>query len=224
MSKRIQYTAKDGSKLEAEVGEPSGSGKAPAVVIVQEWFGISDHIKWLVDELASHGFLAIAPDLYHGRLAKNDGEAGKMMGELDKKRAVKEIGDAVTYATTLARFGGKVGITGFCLGGALTFAAGADDRVSALAPFYGLPPVAPDWSKVRAPIQAHFSKTDQWATVAGAEEIKRAVDAAGKTTMELHVYDAGHAFMRKGDPAKYDEAASKLAWQRVLAFLHTHLG
>jgi carboxymethylenebutenolidase len=224
MSQRIHYTAKDGTKLEGAQAEPDGSGKAPAIVIVQEWHGISAHISGLVDRFAAEGFLAIAPDLYHGKLAKDDAEAGKLMGALDKPKAVKEVVDAIAFARTLPRSNGKVALTGFCLGGALTFAAAAqDEQLSAALPFYGLPSVPVDWTKVRAPIQAHFAKVDDWATVSGAEEIQRAIAKAGRTTMELHVYDAGHAFMRETDPRKYDAPAAKLAWERSLAFLRKHL-
>jgi carboxymethylenebutenolidase len=225
MAKRESYTAKDGTKLEAEIGEPSGDAKAPAIVIVQEWHGINDHIRSLVDRFAAEGFLAVAPDLYHGTIAKTADEAGKLMNALDKPKAVKEIGDAAAFARAHARSNGKVGVTGFCLGGALAFAAAAThEGLSAVVPFYGLPGMPLPWDKVTAPILAHFAKHDDWATAAGAEEIKRAIDTAKKTTMELHVYDAKHAFMRDSDPATYDAASAKIAWKRTLDFLHAHLG
>lgn len=224
MTKRASYTTKNGT-LEAEVAEPGGTAKVPAVVIVQEWHGLSEFVRSLVDRFASEGFLAIAPDLYHGSVAKDDAEAGKLMGALDKAKAVLEIGDAVAWAHAHARSNGKVGVTGFCLGGALTFAAAATvDGIAAAVPFYGLPGTPLPWDKVTAPVLAHFAKTDDWATVAGAEEIQRAIVAAKKTTMELHAYDAHHAFMRDTDPTKYDPPAAKLAWSRTLAFLHAHLG
>ncbi len=224
MADRISYTAKDGTKLEAEIAEPPGSARAPALVIIQEYWGVNDHIRKMVDRFAAEGFLAVAPDLYHGEIAKSADVAGKMMGALDKAMAMKEIGDAIGFARAHQRCSGKVGVTGFCLGGALALAAAAThEGLSAVVPFYGLP--APRaWEKVTAPVLAHFAKTDEWATVAGAEEIKRAIDAAKKTTMELHAYDAKHAFMRDSDPAVYDEPSAKLAWKRTLDFLHTHLG
>ncbi len=136
--------------------------------------------------------------------------------------AVAEIGAAVSFLSTHERSNGKVGVIGFCLGGGLTLAAGVNvPGISALAPFYGNPGPL-DFSKITAPVQAHFAKRDDWATLAGAEEIKRQVDAAGKTTMELHAYDAGHAFMRFTD-GHYDAPAAKLAWDRVVPFLHEHL-
>ena len=91
-------------------------------------------------------------------------------------------------------------------------------------PFYGLPQVPPEkFSKVKTPISAHFAKTDDWAKASIAEEIQKAVKSGGGQ-MDLYVYDAGHAFMRDGDPSHYDEAASKIAWERALAFLKKHLG
>ena len=223
MAKRVKLAAKNGKQLEGELGEPAGSGKAPALVLVQEWWGINDHIRSLVDRFAKEGFLTLAPDLFHGAIAANGEEAGKLMTALDKPNAVAEIGEAVAFLKSHERSSGKVAVTGFCMGGALTFAAAATlPGLAAAVPFYGLPPMKLDWSHVTAPVLAHFAKHDEWATASGAEEIKRAIDAAGKTTMELHVYDANHAFMRDSDPKAYDEKSAKLAWERTLAFLRRH--
>jgi carboxymethylenebutenolidase len=201
---------------------PPGSAKAPALVLVQEWFGLNEFIVSTVDRFAAAGFLTFAPDLYHGKIATSDAEAGAMMKALDMPTAVAEIGAAVSFLSTHERSNGKVGVTGFCLGGGLTLAAGVNvPGISALAPFYGNPGPL-DFSKITAPVQAHFAKKDDWATLSGAEEIKRQVDAAGKTTMELHAYDAGHAFMRFTD-GHFDEASAKRAWAAVVPFLHEHL-
>jgi carboxymethylenebutenolidase len=109
------------------------------------------------------------------------------------------------------------------LGGALTFASAVNvPGLAAAVPFYGLPGDL-EWSKVTTPIQAHFAQHDDWATAAGAQKIKTAIEAAKRTTMELHVYDAHHAFMRHTDAKKYDEKSAKVAWERTLAFLRAHL-
>jgi carboxymethylenebutenolidase len=208
--------------LDGAFAAPPGDTKSPALVVVQEWFGLNEFVLAMVDRFAAAGFVSFAPDLYHGIVATSDAEAGAMMKALDTKKAVAEIGEAVEYLSTHPRSNGKVGVVGFCLGGGLTLAAGVYvPGISALAPFYGNPGPL-DFSKVTAPILAHFAKNDDWATVAGAEEIKRQVDAAGKTTMTLHACDAGHAFMRFTD-GHYDEKEAKLAWDRVVPFLHEHL-
>ena len=204
--------------------EPSGSGKAPSVVLIQEWWGINDHIKSLAERLAKEGFLVAAPDLYHGKIAKNAGEAAALMTELDTLAAMKDIAAAVATLKAQPRSNGKVGVIGFCMGGALSFAAACHvPGLSAIVPFYGTPPAEKvDYANVTAPILAHFAKNDEFATVAKAEAIKKQCDALGKS-MVLEVYDAGHAFVNDTRPEAYDEKSAKLAWQRSVDFLKKHL-
>jgi carboxymethylenebutenolidase len=147
------------------------------------------------------------------------------MSALDFGKAVGEIGAALAHLKELPRSNGKVGVLGFCLGGALTFATVA--RVPGIAcavPFYGVPDLSKlDFSKVTAPIQAHFAGHDDWASPDKARKIQKELEALGKS-MELHVYDgAGHAFMRQQDPTKYHAASATKAWERTIAFLKQHL-
>ncbi len=224
MSSMVKIASKGGHELQGALAEPAGSSKVGALVVLQEWHGLNDQMKGKVDAFAKAGYLAICPDLYHGKVAKDDGEAGKLMGGLDWGKAIGEIADAVAHLRGHARCNGKVGVTGFCMGGALTLAASVNvpDLACAVA-FYGLPQIPPaGFGKVKTPIQAHFAKVDDWAKASVAEEIKATVNGAGGH-MELYVYDAGHAFMRETDPSKYDAAASKLAWERTFEFLGKHL-
>src|SRR5450755_408853 len=115
MSKHIEFSAKTG-KCGGDLAEPSGSGKVGAVVVIQEWHGINDEMRAKVDRFASEGFLALAPDLYHGKVATNDDDAGKLMSALDFGRAVGEIGSALQWLKEQPRSNGKVGVLGFCLG------------------------------------------------------------------------------------------------------------
>jgi carboxymethylenebutenolidase len=192
--------------------------------VLQEWHGVNAQMKAKCDRFAEAGYLSLSPDLYHGKVATNDDEAGKLMGELDWGKAVAEIGDAVAYVRAHPRGNGKVGVLGFCMGGALTLAASRYvEGLACAVPFYGLPSTPIDeLAKVKIPIQAHFAKVDDWAKASVAEGLQAKVKAAGGH-MDLFVYDAGHAFMRDGDPSKYDAAAAKLAWDRTLEFLKKHL-
>jgi carboxymethylenebutenolidase len=195
---------------------PDGAGKPPGVVVIQEWWGLNDQIKSVAERYAAAGFAAVVPDLYHGQLAKNADEAGAMMKALDFGKAVQEIAGAVAFLRE--RGSAKVAVTGYCMGGALSFAAAVNVRgLAAVVPFYGLPGDL-DWSKVDAPVQAHFATHDEWATVAGAEKIKAAV----KAPMELHVYDAQHAFCNDRRPDVYNPDAAKQAWDRAVAFIRSH--
>lgn len=209
----------------SSAGEASGvlvtpdqpaTGKPPAIVVLQEWWGINDQIQGVAERYAAAGFLAIVPDLYHGKLAKDADEAGQMMKALDFGKAVQEIAGAVAFVRD--RSSGKVAVTGYCMGGALAFASAVQIRgLSAVVPFYGLPGDL-DWTKVDAPVQAHFASHDEWATVAGAQKIKAAI----KAPMELHVYDAQHAFANESRPEVYHAEAAKQAWDRALAFARSH--
>jgi carboxymethylenebutenolidase len=217
MTERVKIPSSAG-ELSGVLVVPAGGAKAPGVVVVQEWWGLGEQIQAVARRWAEAGFLAIVPDLYHGKLAKDADEAGRLMKALDFGKAVQEIAASVAFLRDHPRSTGKIAVTGYCMGGALAFAAAVNVRgLAAVVPYYGLPGDL-DWSKVDAPIQAHFATEDDWATVAGAEKIKAAVTAP----MELHVYEAKHAFANETRPEVHDPAASKLAWDRTLAFVREH--
>ncbi len=222
---KVTFAAKSGASTTGEMATPAGTEKAPSVVLVQEWWGVNDHIRSLLDRLAAAGFVALAPDLYHGKVTKDAAEAGKLMTELDGDRSMDEIAGAVAWLKAQPRSNGKVGIIGFCMGGAFSFRAAANvPEIDAAVPFYGIPdPAKADYAKVKAPIQAHFAGRDQWAKPERAEAIKKQLDARGQP-MELHVYDADHAFVNDTRPEVYAPEAAKLAWERATSFLHRHLG
>jgi carboxymethylenebutenolidase len=224
MGKHIEFAAKTGT-CGGELAEPEGTAKVGGIVVIQEWHGINDQMRGKVARFAKEGFLALAPDLYHGKVAKNDEEAGKLMGALDFGKAVAEIEGAVRFLEEQPRCNGKVAVLGFCLGGALTFAAAASvPGLACAVPFYGLPDLSKlDLAKVSAPIQAHFAGHDDWASPDKARQLQKDLIAKGKE-MELFVYDgAGHAFMRDTDKAKHHEPSAAKAWERTLGFLRREL-
>ncbi len=220
MTTKVSLESKDGTEIHGELAEPTGSDKAPALVLIQEYWGINDHIRTLADRLAKEGFLVIAPDLYHGKLAKDAAEAGALMTALDTLGAVKEIGATADYLKAHARGNGKVGVIGFCMGGALALAAACHlGGLSAIAAFYGLPPAEKvDYAKVSAPILMHVGAKDDWVTPERAKAVKTQIDAAGKS-MTLEIYEAGHAFVNDTRPEAYDEKSATLAWKRSIDFL-----
>ena len=221
MADRVSFKSRDGGSVDGALALPAGGGKAPTVVVIQEWWGLNEQIQKTADRLAAAGFVALAPDLYHGKLAKDAAEAGHLMKDLDWKRAMDDLAGAVGYLREHPRGSGKVAVTGFCMGGALAFAAATDIRgLAAVVPFYGVPGDV-DYGKVEAPVLAHFAKTDDWATVDKARAIQQAI-AQGGGAMELHVYEAEHAFMNEQRPEVYAPDAAKLAWERTIAFLKKH--
>jgi carboxymethylenebutenolidase len=224
MATQLKFPSKAGGQLGGALAEPGGTANVGAVVVIQEWHGVNDHLRSLCDRFAKAGYLALAPDLYHGKVVTSDADASKLMGELDWGRAVGEIGDAVAYLGSHARSNGKVGVVGFCMGGALTLAAALQvPGLACAVPFYGLPQVPPSqFAGTKTPILAHFARKDDWAKPSVAEQIRESVRSSGGQ-MDLFVYDAGHAFMRDTDPSRHDANAAKLAWERTLDFLKKHL-
>lgn len=225
-TEKVTFKTKSGAEVSGELALPHGSGHAPGVVLIQEWWGLNANLRTFLDRLAHEGFLALAPDLYHGKSTKDPEEAARLMGQLNWPKAVSEIAGAATYLHAHPRCIGKVAVMGFCLGGALTFAAAASDHdFSAAVPFYGIPPEAAkaDISRISAPVLAHFATRDAWATADGARAIQQQIKDGGGS-MELHVYEAEHAFMNEHRPDVHNPEAAKLAWERTIAFLHKHLG
>jgi len=221
MTERVTFKSQAGDEASGALALPAGDDKAPAVVVLQEYWGLNDHIKSLVERFAAAGFVALAPDLYRGAIAKKADEAQKLMGSLDWGRAMGDLAGAVAYLRAHARSNGKVGVVGFCMGGAITLAASTMLPIDAAVPFYGVPPKA-DYTKVKCPIQAHFAATDEWAKPSIALDIQKTVQQHGGA-MELNVYDAEHAFMNDTRPEVYSPDDAKLAWDRAITFLRQQL-
>jgi carboxymethylenebutenolidase len=202
---------------------PKGNERHPAVIVIHEWWGVNEQIKAIVDRWAALGFVALAPDLFHGHVVPigKSAEAQAAMNKLDFTKAVDEIVAAVALLNGHPRSTGKVAVTGYCMGGALTMATACNVRgLAALVPFYGIPPGG-DWSKIDAPVQAHFALHDDWATVDSAKTVQKAIaDHGGK--MELFTYDAHHAFCNDHRPEVYSATAAQQAWDRAVAFVRAH--
>lgn len=205
-----------------ELAVPASDVPAPGIVVLQEFWGVNQHIVSVTERWAGEGFLALAPSLYRGEVAATREEASKMMGSLDRQQALADIAGAVAALLADPRCSGKIGITGFCLGGAYAFAAATViEGLGAVLPFYGVPPTA-DWSKVTAPVQAHFSASDQWAKPEIAREIQAELAKHG-VEMELFVYDSAHAFFNETRTDVYSAEDAAKAWERSVAFMRKHL-
>jgi carboxymethylenebutenolidase len=204
---------------------PKGEAKAPAVIVVQEWWGLNEDMRRIAGRFSEEGFVALAVDLYDGKVTTEQSEAFAAMQAMKTSDALSIVSGAVEFLRASAHCTGKVGITGFCLGGGITLAAACNvPGLSAAAPFYGIPVAEyADWSKAKIPISAHFGKNDGIIPVSRPEGILEAVRAAGGK-MELHLYDAGHAFMRAADASVFHEPSAKLAWERVMTFFRRELG
>lgn len=201
-------------------------GSGPGVIVIQEWWGLADHIKNVCDRFASEGFVALAPDLYHGKLTKSPDEAGKLMMTLRIDEAERDLSAAVDYletqdSTTSAKFG----VVGFCMGGQLAlYTATKNSRIGACVVFYGIhPKVKPDLPNLHAPVLGLFAEKDRSVPPAVVHDLERQLKSLGKQ-VEMKIYrDADHAFFNDTRPEVYDADAAADAWQRTIAFLRQHL-
>jgi carboxymethylenebutenolidase len=224
MTTQVTFPGRDGAQVQGVLAEPEGRSPAGGLLVMHEWWGINEQIVQICEHFAEFGFLVLAPDLYRGKRPQTAQHASSLSISLNRNVAMSDIEAAAAYVRSRPLCNGKVGVTGFCLGGAFTFGCAVELKgIAAAVPFYGVPRVPmSEYSKVRVPIQAHFARRDDWAKVSDAEEIQRTVQAAGGR-MDLFIYEAGHAFMRATEKHVYHEESAKLAWGRAVEFLSTHL-
>jgi len=202
-------------------------GEGPGVIVIQEWWGLTDHIKNICDRLATEGFVALAPDLYGGKTTHDADEAGQMMAALPEDQAVRDLSGAVDFLLAHAAVtSSAVGATGFCMGGGFVvrLAAAAGERIGAAVPFYGVLQTEPDLSAIRAPVLGHYAETDDFAPASRALAMGAAIREAGGQAA-IHIYGGtGHAFFNDGNPfGTYSPADAQIAWDRTLSFLHHQL-
>jgi carboxymethylenebutenolidase len=190
--------------------------------VIQEWWGLVDHIKDVCDRFAREGFVALAPDFYHGVATKSPDEAGKLFMALNMAKAGADLrGAADALAKRPEVTSTRVAALGFCMGGQLALYAGAEfpEKIAAVVDFYGIHPnVRIDPSRVTVPVLAHFAKRDNSVKEADARVLVAKIGAAGGT-IEAHYYDSDHAFFNDTRPTVFDREAAQLAWQRTLKFL-----
>lgn len=201
-------------------------GKGPGVIVIQEWWGLVPHIKDVCDRFAAEGFVALAPDLYHGESTKSPDEAGKLMMALRVDEAEKDLRGAIQYVLNHeATSSTSVGTIGFCMGGALSlYAASKNHQVGACVVFYGIHPnVKPDLGNLRAPVLGIYAERDAYVTPAVVHELESKLKEHGKSA-EMRIYPGrDHGFFNDTRSEVYDEADAKDAWGRVLKFFGEQL-
>ncbi|MDN3922589.1 dienelactone hydrolase family protein [Roseateles violae] len=212
MGTMIEFQRPDGASSAGYLAEGPAGG--PGLILIQEWWGLKAHILELVDRFAAQGYTVLAPDLYRGRIASDADEASHMMNGLNFVDACDQ--DLAGALVHLKRSCPKVGVMGFCMGGALTVAAAVRlPGLAAASCFYGIPPKQlADPAKIAIPFQGHFAQQDDWCTPAVVD----AFEAALTRPAEIHRYAAQHAFFNNSRPEVYDAGAAALAWQRTLDF------
>ena len=224
MTQLITLQRPDGGTTQAACFEPTSPlpGR-PGLIVLHEWWGLDTAIQEVGQRLADLGLTVLIPDLYHGQLARTPDEAGQLMARLDKLAAVQQ--DIRASVTWFKQSGRRVGVLGFCMGGALTVAAAVHlPDIDAAVCFYGIPPAElADPARIRVPLQGHFALQDGWCTPELARELQATLTAAGQHP-DIHFYPAQHAFFNHRRPDVHDPAQAALALSRTRSFLGAHLG
>lgn len=204
-------------------GWVAGDPGRPGLVLVHEWYGLNAGIKDMAARFAAHGYQVFAVDLYEGAFAADDAHAAPLAQAMQTAIAMQDVAGARDWLK--AHGSARVGVTGFCLGGAMALAAACTvEGIACAVPFYGTPRDAfLRFGTHVPPTLGHYARHDAHVDLQRVMRIDEAAREAG-APFTLHVYDAGHAFLRHGDPSHYDAAAATLAWDRTLAFLAAHLG
>ncbi len=218
MGTKISFSRPDGKMATGYLAK-AGAVNAPGVVVIQEWWGLQDQIRGICDRLALSGYEALAPDLYAGTVvAYHDTEAAaREMNSLNFLEATDQVvRGAVQY---LGKTGAKVGLTGFCMGGAVTILGAVRiPEVAAAVAFYGLPPDgAVNPADIKIPLQGHYANTDDYITPQRVDSF-----AAGNSKLEIFRYDADHGFMNEQRDV-HQRAAAEQSWERMLKFWKTNL-
>lgn len=216
--------------MKAFVAAPQSKEKRPAVIVIQEWWGLTDHIKDIARRYAAEGYVAIAPDLYSRldhALTTDAGEAGKLMNTLKQEEGLTDLNATVAYLTSVPEVdGARIGVTGFCMGGSYALMLPCvNPAIKAAVPFYGQVP-NPDapLQQLSAPVLYLYGEDDGWITKADVQRLAAALKKYNKPG-EIKTYPgAPHAFFRDNDPSVYRPEAAKDAWGRAKAFFKQHLG
>jgi carboxymethylenebutenolidase len=232
----VQLNTSDG-KMDAYVAQPKNGGNFPGVVVIQEAFGVNDHIKKVTDRIAAEGYVAIAPDIYHRESERiiPYSEMPKAIAALQRVvdgTAMEDVGAAIAHLKSQNNVkSGSVGVIGFCMGGRLTYLAAAHhaNDVKCAVPFYGggIPMGNPSplsrTKEIKCPMYLFFGAKDQLIPKEHVDQIKAEL-TANKVPFQLEVYpDAGHGFFCDDRAMSYNEGAAKDAWDKTKAFFAQHL-
>ena len=230
MGTTISFKRPDGQSVAGYLAEPADAKGAPAVVVIQEWWGLNDQIRGVADRLAQAGYRALVPDLYRGKSTVEAEEAHHLMTGLDFGQAAsQDIRGAVQH---LKQGSPKVGVTGFCMGGALTILSSTMvPEMDAGVVWYGLPPLEyVDASKIKAPLLAHWATQDGAFPIDSVDALEEKLRGAG-VAYTGHRYLAHHAFANETAQGRnriaitqYDAAWAQVAWDRTLRFFGAQLG
>lgn len=229
MGKMVSFNRPDGKSVDGYLAEPAAQENAPGLVVIQEWWGLNDQIRGVADRMAEAGYRALVPDLYRGKMTAEAEEANHLMTSLDfGDAATQDVRGAVQY---LKAQSAKVGVTGFCMGGALTILAAVNvPEADAGVIWYGFPPIEfIDASTISMPLMGHWATQDKAFDISTVDQIQAMFDE-NNVQYEFFRYDAQHAFANETAVGSnrlpitgYDEACASQAWERTMPFFEKHL-
>lgn len=230
MGTQITFKRPDGQGIQGYLAEPPNAAGAPGIVVIQEWWGINAQIRGVADRLADAGYAALVPDLFRGKSTVEAAEAEHLMTSLNfADAASQDVRGAVQF---LKARGGKVGVSGYCMGGALVLLAmGAAPEIDAGVVWYGYPPLEyVDAARIKAPLLAHWGTQDTVFPIGDVDSLETKLRDAG-VNFEFHRYLAHHAFANETavGPGRipftqYDPMWAQQAWDRTFRFLGQRLG
>lgn len=220
----------NGGTAQGYVARPADGAPHPAVVVIQEWWGLNHHIKAVAERLAQEGFVALAPDLYHGTvvLYGEPNDAQKAMMAMDEAQVINDLRGAIQTLRQQSYVDPKrVGVVGFCMGGRIALAAASQfpQEVGAAIGFYpaGFDPSPADAAAIGAPVLVLYAEQDHYAPEAHRNRVRQVLTDQGKTFDWVVYAGTDHAFFNDERPEVHHPAAAADAWQRTLAWLRTHV-
>lgn len=218
----IEFAA-NGGTAQGYLAMPELPG--PGVIVLQEWWGLVDHIKSVADRFAAEGFVAFAPDLYDGDSTTEPDEAASLFQALNIDHTAKQLAGAVKLLQAHPSVQGKVGVVGFCMGGQLSmYAAATNPEIAACVNFYGVHPnVHPPYENLKAPMLGLFAELDESTSPAVVAGLDERLTQLGKTHNFISYPQVHHAFFNDDRPSVYNADAAEDAWKRTLAFFRANL-
>jgi carboxymethylenebutenolidase len=205
---------------------PQGKDQHPGLIVLQEFWGLNDHIKDVTRRLAAEGFVALAPDMYDGKVTTDATEARQLLMSMDQAVALQKLNGAVEYLKSHAQVApDRIGVIGFCMGGFLALNLACHNRdVRVATPFYGRIPPDSVLENLNAPILYFFGEQDHHLPAADVDRLEQFLKRTGRSGGVVRYPKADHAFFNDTRKEVYREADAKDAWNKALAFLRRHLG
>ncbi|ATO14979.1 dienelactone hydrolase [Micromonospora sp. WMMA2032] len=228
MGEMVSFTGNGGTS-EGYLAIPSGGVASPAVIVIQDWWGLVPHVRAVVDRFADAGFVALAPDFRHGGPASKPTEPRQMLNSTQMDEAASDIAAAAEYLASRPEVAGKVGCAGFCAGASLALWSGTfSERIVATAGFYPRLPwegMATDWAGYAGKASLiHCSEADGLSAADGVQSVRRSIEAAGGTCQTFDYPGTAHAFFNEDRPEHFDQRAAATAWARTLELFRAKLG